>query len=192
MGEKLAFCRVRPPHPLQKLHDRLFLLFPRHHGFRDVLMVSVQARARFFKRLVRHAAAADINSPKGRVIPGIDDLGASGIQYCPHSLLDHFHIVRLNAFKPVPVALLRPNGIRHPQENPHSPVRVQPGPAALFQLNGPNAGSGALQNVFQAPSGLQLVFLFPLHQGVDIPQGKDRAVLRRRPLRSGKVNLQIL
>ena len=105
--KKFALRRIRPSDLLQQLHDGLFLFPLRHHGLRDILMISVQADARFFKGSVRHTAAADIDFAQLRMIPGIDDLGTSGFQDFLHRFLHHLHIIRLNVFKPVPIAFLR-------------------------------------------------------------------------------------
>ena len=166
MGEELALGRVPLPHPLQQLHDGLLLLLPGHHGLRDVLVVAVEAGPRLFKRPVRHAAAADIDFAQHRMVPGVDHLAPPGAQYFLHRLPHHLHIVRLNPRKPVPVALLRPDAVRHAQKNPHGPVRVHPGRAALLQLNGPGSGPGPLQNVLQALPALQVAPLFQLPEQV--------------------------
>ena len=192
MGEEFAFGRICPPHLLQQLHDGLVLLLLGHHDLRDVLVVSVQAGPRLLERLVRHAAAADVYLPQLGVVPGVDHLGTAGLQHFPHRVLDHLHIVRLNVLKPAPVALLRPDVVRHAQEDAHSSVSVHPGLAALLQLNGPDAGSRSLQNVLQALPGFQLIFLLLLHHGVDIPQGKNRTVLLLRLSGGGKMNLHVL
>ena len=192
VGEELAFGGVGPPDLLQKAHDGLLLLFPRHGDLRDILVVSEQADARLFKGLVGHAAAADIDFSQRRVVPGIDDLGAPGLRHLPHGLLHHLHIVRVHVFKPVAVARLRLDVLRHAQEDAHGPVRVHPGLPALLQLDGPDARPGALQNVLQALPGLQLVLLLLLHQGVDVPQGEDGAVLLLRSLRGGEMELHVL
>ena len=55
----------------------------------------------FLKGFVRHAAAADIDFPQLRMLPGIDHLRAAVLQYFPHCFLNHLHIVRRNAIKPV-------------------------------------------------------------------------------------------
>ena len=192
MRKKFAFGRICLPYPLQKFHNRLLLPLSRHHSLRDVLMVSVQADSRFFECFVRNAAAADINFSQLGVIPGIDYLGAPGFHYFPHRFLYHLHIIRRNTFKPSPVAFLRLNLIRHAQKNPHGPVRKHPGLAALLKFNRPYAGSGALQNVLEALSCLQLVFFFLLHNGIDIALRKNRTVLLLRLLRGGKMKLQVL
>ena len=192
VGKEFTLCRICLPYPIEKLQNGLLLLFPRHHGFRDVLMISVQAAPRFFKGFVRHAAAADINFSQRWMIPGIDHLGASAVQYFPYCFLYHFHIVRLNAFKPEPVAFLRPNLLRYAQKNPHGSVRIHPWLAAVLQLNRPDAGPGSLENVLQAPPCLQLVFLLLLHQGIDIPLSKNHPVLSPKFLRDGKIHLQVL
>ena len=155
-------------------------------------MVSVQADAGFFKGPVWHAAAADIDLPQLRMIPGVHHFRASALQHLLHGLLHHLHIIRLDARKPVPVARLRPDLVRHAQENPHGPIRVHPRRTALLQLDRPDSGPGALQNVLQALPCLQLVLLLLLHKGVDIPQRENGAVLRRSILRGGKMDLQVL
>ncbi len=191
MGKKFALCGVCPADLFQKLHNRLLLFLSCQHYLRDILMVSVQARTLFFERLIRHTAAADIDFSKLRVIPGVNHFGTAGLQYLPHRFLHHHHIVRFNMLKPMPVALFWFYLIRYAQKTAHRPVRIHPWLASLLQLNRPDPGSGAFQNVFQAPPCLQLVFLFLLHYGVDIPLGKNRTVLFRRFFRGGKMNLQV-
>ena len=177
MGEEFALGRIRPPHPLQELHDGLLLLLPRHHGLGDVLMVSVHAGARLLEGLVRHTAAADIDLPQGRMVPGVDHLGAPHLQHLPDRLLHHLDVVGLDALEPVAVALLRPDLPRQAQEDPHGPVGIHPGLAALLQLDRPDTGPGPLQDVLQALPGLQLILLLLLHHSVHVPLRKDRAVL---------------
>ena len=179
MGEEFTFRRICLPHPFQELHDGLFLLFPRHHGFRDVLMVSVQAAARFFKRPVRHAAAADVDLAQRRVVPGVDHLGPPGFQHLLDRFLHHRRIVGLDALKPVAVTRLRPDVLRHAQEDPHGPVRVHPGLAALLQLDGPDAGPGPLQDVLQALPPLQIASLLELPEQIAPLQGGHNKVRRR-------------
>ena len=126
------------------------------------------------------------------MVPGIYHLRAPALQHLLYGFLHHLHIVRLNACKPVPVARLRPDFVRHAQEDPHGPVRVHSRRAAVLQLNCPDSGPGALQNILQAPPGLQLIFFLLLYHHVHVPQGENRAVLRRRLLRGGKMELQVL
>ena len=192
MGKKFAFCRIGLPDLFQKLHNGLFLLLPRHHGFRNVLMVPIQAGSRFFKCFIRHTAAADIYSPQFWMVPRINHLGAPVFQHLPHSLLYHLHIIRLNIFKPVLVAFFRFNFIRHTQKNPHGTVCIHPGLAAFLHLNGPDAGSGSLQNIFQTLPCFQLVLFFLLHYSIDVPLGKNRTIFSRCPFYRRKMHLQIL
>ena len=154
-------------------------------------MVSVQAGPRFFEGLVLYAAAADIDFPQLRVIPWIDHLGTPSFQYLTDRILHHLHIVRLNIIKPVPIALLRSSLIRHSQKNPHGPVRIHPGPAPLLKFDGPDTGSGSLQNILHAFPCFKLVLLFLLHHGIDIPLGKYSAILLRRFLCSGIMDLHM-
>ncbi len=154
-------------------------------------MVSVQADTRFFKGSVRHTAAANINFPKLRVIPGIDHLRTAGFQYLLHRFLHHRYIVRLNVIKPVPVALLRFDLIRHSQKDPHGLVRIHSRTAALLQLNGPDTGSGSLQNPLQALPCVQLVLFLLLDHSIHIPQSENHDILFPDPVHGGKMNLQM-
>ena len=179
MGEEFTFCRVGLSHTFQKLHDGLFLFFPRHHGFCNVLVVSVQAGARLFECPVRHAAAADIYFSKFWMAPRVNHLGSSGPQYFLYRLLNHLHIVGFNALKPVLIALFRIHVIRHAQENPHGPVRIHPGPAVFLQLNGPDAGPGSLQNILQALPPLQIAPFLKLPEQIAPLQGGHDKIRRR-------------
>ena len=192
MGKKFALCRVCLLHPLQKLHDGLLLLLSRHHSLCDVLMVSVQADAGFLKGPVRHAAAADIDFPQLRMVPGIHHLGASAFQHLPDRLLYHLHIIRLDAIKPVLVARLRPDVLRHAQKDTHGPVRVHSWRTAVLQLDRPYPGPGALQDVLKTLPRLQLVLLLLLHKSVDVLLCENRAVFRRCFFRGRKMELQIV
>ena len=191
MGEEFAFGRIGPPYLLQQLHDILLLLFPGHRDFRDILMVSVEADARLFELPVRHAAAADINFPQRGVVPGVHHFGTSAFQHFLHGLLYHFHVVRLDFFIPVPVTRLRFDILRHAQEHPHGSVRIHPGFTVRLQFNGPDTGSGTLQNILQALPGLRFIPFLLLHHGIYVPKRKNRALLLRFLPRNGKMNFQI-
>ena len=115
MGKKFTLCRIGPSDPFQQFQNRLLLPVLRHHGLRDILMVSVQTGTRFFECLVGHTAAADIYFTQFRMIPGINHLGTADFQYFPNRFLHHLHIVRLNVLKPVLIALFRFDSIRHAQ-----------------------------------------------------------------------------
>ena len=79
----------------------------------------------------------------------------------------------------MPVTLLRPDAIRYTQENPHGPIRVHPGLAALLQLNSPDSGSGSLQDALQALSPLQIAPLLKLPEQIAPLQGGHNKVCRR-------------
>ena len=176
MGKKFTLCRICPPNLFQQFHNSMFLFLSCYHNFCDILMVTIQAGARFFECFVLYPAAADMNFTQVRMIPRIYHLGTPCLQYFPNRILHHFHIVRLYIFKPAPITLLWVNFIRRSQKNPHCPISVHPGLAALFQFNRPNTGSGSLQNILQAPPCLQLVFLLLFHYGINIPLGKNRTI----------------
>ena len=79
----------------------------------------------------------------------------------------------------MPVARLRPDVLRHAQEDPHGPVRIHPGLAALLQLNGPDPGPGPLQDPFQALSPLQIAAFLQLPEQIaPLQRGYDK--VRRR------------
>ncbi len=78
MGKEFTFCRICPSDLLQQFHNGLILFLLRCCDLRNILMIAAQTGTGLVKCFIRNTAAADINFAQGRVIPGIDNLGASG------------------------------------------------------------------------------------------------------------------